>query len=128
MLEQRIREVVVASADLDISVEQDVAYLTLQRPEKRNAITAEMWEGIVAGLSDVARTPGLRALVVTGEGGSFSAGADLASVRNADGSLSSQYNETALRGIAAIRDFPQTTLALIDGPCFGAGCSLALAC
>jgi enoyl-CoA hydratase/carnithine racemase len=115
-------------APIDIAVERDVARLTLQRPEKRNAITAEMWDAMIEGLSELGQMPALRALVVSGAGGSFSAGADLASVKNPDGSLSTQFNETALRGIAAIREFPHTTLALIDGPCFGAGCSIALAC
>lgn len=116
------------TTNLEISVEGTAAFLTLRRPEKRNAITAAMWEGMVTGLAEVAEHEGVRALVVTGSGGSFSAGADLESVRRTDGSRSPDYQETALAGLAAIRAFPQPTLALIDGPCVGGGCSIALAC
>ena len=105
-----------------------MAVLRFRRPEKRNAVTAEMWEAMVAGLAEVAAREDIRALVVTGVGGSFSAGADLESVRGADGSRSEAYQETALAGLAAVRTFPRPTVALIDGACVGGGCSIALAC
>jgi len=114
--------------NLELSVDGNVARLTFARPEKRNALTAEMWDGIVSGLAELAQDESVRALVVTGAGGSFSAGADLDAVRGADGTRQDAYQDKALRGVAAIRDFPRPTLALIDGACIGGGCSIALAC
>src|ERR1043166_7417501 len=55
-----------------------IAVLTIDRPDKRNALTLGMWEALPELLADLADEPGLRVLLVTGAGESFSAGADIA--------------------------------------------------
>src|SRR4051812_43545556 len=55
----------------------DVLTLTLNRPERKNAINAGLWAALRENLTAAARDPGVRALVLTGAGGDFSAGADL---------------------------------------------------
>jgi enoyl-CoA hydratase/carnithine racemase len=121
----------MALADADhvqFSVRDGVAALRLNRPEKRNAVSREMWLTIMANLHDAAADPRVRALVIEGLPGVFCAGADLASVKNADPAVAAEYQQIALESFAAIRDFPRPTLAAIDGLCIGGGCNIALAC
>lgn len=105
-----------------------VATLELRRPEKRNAVTMQMWQAMIAHLSVAATDPEVRVLVLQGRGGVFSAGADLAEVKGPDGTASSQYSELAERALSAIATFPAPSVARIEGSCIGGGCSLALAC
>ena len=114
--------------DVEITAANGVARLTLRRPQKRNAITAEMWETIIRGLDAAGSKPRMRALLIQGSGGSFCAGGDLASVRLPDGTESQAFRALVAQGLARIRDFPVATAALIDGPCIGGGCNIALAC
>lgn len=116
------------SEHVGFDVRDGVAVLELRRPEKRNAVTADMWLAVVAHLDTASDDPDVRALVVQGAGGVFSAGADLSAVKEADGSTAMPYRHLALAGIEAIAAFPVPTLARVEGPCMGAGCSLALAC
>jgi enoyl-CoA hydratase/carnithine racemase len=118
----------MVTPDVEMVVVNGVARLTLIRPQKRNAVTAQMWHGMIRAIDEVSTTSGVRALLIQGSGGSFCAGADLTEVRSAGGIQSADYHDLVLRGLSRIRDFPVVTVALIDGPCVGAGCSIALAC
>jgi enoyl-CoA hydratase/carnithine racemase len=67
-------------------------------------------------------------VVLCGAGGSFSAGSDLDRVRSSDPECFGELHELAENTVLRLRDLHSATFAEIDGPCFGAGCSLALAC
>jgi enoyl-CoA hydratase/carnithine racemase len=110
------------------NVRGGVATLQLNRPEKRNAVSQQMWLAITDHLRAAASDANVRALVITGLPGVFCAGADLASVKSADSDVAQRYHEIALESFAAIRGFPRPTLAGIDGLCIGGGCNIALAC
>jgi len=115
-----------------------IAILTLNRPERRNAIAAGIWEQFRARLAAAADLP-LRALVVTGAGGCFSAGLDLkpdnpllarvlpiVGRRDADGARALVEE---LKGVCdLLAAFPAPTVAAIEGACVGLGLELALAC
>lgn len=120
--------VIGSTEHIGFDVVDGVAELTLRRPEKRNAISAAMWESILAHLGDASGRADVRVLVVSGSGGVFCAGADLASVRDADGTPSASFIALAVRAVSAIATFPVPSVARIEGPCIGAGCSIALAC
>jgi enoyl-CoA hydratase/carnithine racemase len=105
-----------------------VARLTLDRPAKRNALTGEMWATLHRHLDALDGTRDLVAVVLRGAGGSFSAGADLGELRSAEPDHVGGIQELAEATVLRMRDLPLPTLAEIDGPCLGAGCSLALAC
>ena len=123
------------------SEEDTVATITLNRPEQLNAMTDPLMRGLSKALAKVRADQNIRAVVLTGKGRGFCAGADLAQVAKrpeepADGNAKKQEQEktqeqgdddfnTAMR---ALMDCPVPTIARINGPAAGGGFGLALAC
>jgi enoyl-CoA hydratase/carnithine racemase len=113
---------------VDFDVSGGVAALTLRRPEKRNAVSQEMWDAIAEYLSLAEGREDVRVLVLRGSGGSFSAGADLTGIKSTDREAAKRLTTSAVRALGAIARFPAPSIARIEGACIGGGCSLALAC
>jgi enoyl-CoA hydratase/carnithine racemase len=115
---------------LTLSRDGHAAVLTIDRPAKRNAMTAGMWAALPEVLAGPAADPAVRALVVTGAGPSFCAGADLAGLLGGADPLDPMADLRAhnLAAQAALRDFPKPTIAMIRGHCIGGGVELAAAC
>lgn len=111
-----------------LDVVDRVARLTINRPEKRNAMSAEMWRSLLRHIRSIDKSSGIAAVVLRGSGGSFSAGADLANVKAPDREHVASYRELAEATVVELMDLKPPKVAEIDGACFGAGCSLALAC
>jgi enoyl-CoA hydratase/carnithine racemase len=108
-----------------------LAFLTLNRPEMRNAFTIPMIEGLLLGLEEAKKDPEVRVLIIQGEGGAFSAGGNIKEM--AEGKLVSWNMKKYLwehvqRVPLALEDFEKPVIASIDGPAFGGGFGLALAC
>lgn len=98
-----------------------VALLTIDRPERRNAVNAEMCEQLLDGLQE-GLAAGARAVVLTGAGGNFCAGADL-------GGVEDDHFRSALRSLLlALSEAPVATIAAVEGFALGAGTQLAVAC
>jgi enoyl-CoA hydratase/carnithine racemase len=116
----------------DIFIERNgpLLALTLNRPDKRNALTLAMWDAIPDLVTPYADDPTLRLLIVRGAGGVFAAGADIAEFETVyatrEAALANQARMQ--RAMSALEDFPIPTLALIEGACIGGGCGLALTC
>ncbi|WP_329415431.1 enoyl-CoA hydratase/isomerase family protein [Streptomyces sp. NBC_00704] len=105
-------------------VTDQVATVVLHHPAKRNAMTAAMWAALPPLLDTLAADPGVRALVLTGAGGTFCAGADISTLQG-----SPQEAQTlAVRAEDALAAFPKPTLAAVRGHCVGGGAQLAAAC
>ena len=107
----------------------DVARLTLDRPEARNAIPAAGWRWLEAAAGEVAGSDA-RLLVVTGAGGAFCAGADLgdfAAMRD-DEAARIAFRTGMRAAFDALRTLEVPTIAAVGGPCYGAGVALAMAC
>jgi enoyl-CoA hydratase/carnithine racemase len=106
-----------------------VARLILDRPAARNAIPLDDWARLAALVGEVERSPA-RLLVVAGEGGAFCAGADLSDfpALARDEAMRVQFRETMRLAFDRLAHLPMPVIARIDGPCYGAGVALALAC
>jgi len=107
-----------------------VAVLTIDRPEKRNAMTAGMWAALPGVLESLAGDPGVRVLVVTGAGASFCAGADISDLlggADPDDPMADVRRHN-LAAQAALRTFPKPSIAMIRGHCIGGGVEIATSC
>jgi 2-(1,2-epoxy-1,2-dihydrophenyl)acetyl-CoA isomerase len=112
-----------------------VVTVTLNRPEKKNAINGPMWRELIDVFDEVADTPTDRVLVVTGAGDGFCSGADLAPGDNPDlatqdGGIGSTFRQMRVVGRAALRlhELPVPSIAAVNGVAAGAGLNLALGC
>jgi 2-(1,2-epoxy-1,2-dihydrophenyl)acetyl-CoA isomerase len=109
-----------------------VSRITLDRPDALNAWTPELGRELLDALRTAATDPNVRAVLVTGAGRAFSAGADVKVPREitADGDpdLSTRLQEIYNPIMVEIRHAPKPVIAAVNGPAAGLGCSLALAC
>ncbi|TDC81199.1 enoyl-CoA hydratase/isomerase family protein [Actinomadura sp. 7K507] len=110
---------------LHAEVAEGVGTITIDRPAKRNAMSADMWRALPAILDDLAANRTVRVVVLTGAGGNFCAGADISELADIHRDDDSHLSTVAERALAA---FPKPTLAAIEGYCVGGGCQLAAAC
>jgi enoyl-CoA hydratase/carnithine racemase len=110
----------------DILVQVDaagVAVVTLNRPEKRNAVSLAMWRGLGEIYSGFAKRNDVRVVILTGAGGNFCGGADISEFSKVRNSV----EDARVYGEAG-RAAPQPTIAAVHGYGVGGGCGLALAC
>ncbi|MES3022837.1 MAG: enoyl-CoA hydratase/isomerase family protein [Pseudomonadota bacterium] len=117
------------------SVQDGIAVLTLNRPEKRNAFTDAMRTDLIAALEVVAADRAVRAVVLTGSGKAFCAGGDIAGMEKR---MSAPAGEIAFNGWARqqlvhktqmlIHTMPKPVIAAVNGPASGLGADTALAC
>ncbi|WP_372025860.1 enoyl-CoA hydratase-related protein [Tistrella mobilis] len=116
-------------------IENGVAWLTLNRPERRNAMSRPMLAALVSALTRLAADDDVRVVVLTGAGGAFCAGGDvkrMAETAEAEAAKSSERRATELRQVMEasrwLHEMGKPTIAALPGPAAGAGLSLALAC
>lgn len=107
-----------------------IATLTLNRPDKRNALTFEMYEGVAQFCRDAVSDKDLRAIIITGAGGkAFAAGTDISLFRNFDGAKDGLAYEKKMDGILSeIEACPKPIIAAISGACTGGGAAIAGLC
>lgn len=112
---------------VDLSVENGLAEVVLNRPDKMNALNDAMVEELNAALERAA-ADGVRAMMIRGEGAAFSAGRDLADAHpgdeDAEDIIESIFNPLIKRIVA----FPAPTFAAVHGACLGVGLGIALGC
>lgn len=115
-------------SDAPVLVEraEGVVTITINRPKVKNAINGEAWEILGATFAALSGDDAVRAVVVTGAGDAFSAGADL-SAQRADGHPL-DHMRAVNRVAKALYDLPKPTVAKVPGVAVGAGWNLALCC
>jgi len=116
---------------LAVGIEDGIGWLTLNQPEKRNALSLVMWRNLPAVMAHFTADPNVRVVVVRGAGDkAFSAGADISefpAVR-ATPADRAQYDEAAAAAFASMRALPKLCIAMIDGVCVGGGAEVAMEC
>jgi len=109
--------------------EGGIGWLTFNQPEKRNAISIEMWDAIGAALRDFAADPSVRVVVMSGAGGkAFAAGADISQFEKvrSDAAAQEEYGRRSGAGREAMSALDKPLIAMIQGFCIGGGMAIAL--
>lgn len=112
-----------------LELEGNAARLRLERPEVRNAIPCAGWDALASCVEE-AKRGGARLLLVEGSAEAFCAGADLSDfpVMSGDERAAGEFRGAMRRGLEALAVVPIPSVAIVEGPCYGAGIALALAC
>lgn len=105
-----------------------VATITLNSPDKLNAISSKMRESLLLAMDDVNKDDGVKVVILTGAGRGFCAGADLTEFAGAVKAEPSLYERLAGTPRPAFFKLEKPVIAAINGACVGAGLSLALSC
>lgn len=118
---------------MTLRLERDgaIARLLIDRADKRNAFSIDMWQALPGLLDEAAADPAVRLLIVqSANDGAFCAGADIAELlANKDDAGWRAANQAAInRAQYELTRFPLPTIARVEGDCIGGGCGLALAC
>ncbi|MBM4212487.1 MAG: enoyl-CoA hydratase [Gammaproteobacteria bacterium] len=118
-------------SDLVTDIHPPIARVTINRPDRRNAISSAMWQELAAIVGRLHDDPTIKIVVITGAGdAAFSAGADILEMQQglADPPRMKVMQQAVLDAQVAWERLPIPTLAVIRGACTGGGCGLALAC
>ena len=116
-------------ADIEVTRDGGVATVTINRPQRKNAVTGDMWAQLAETFRSLSADSEVRCVIITGAGGEFCSGADL-SARTASGKPMHQLTAMRMVNDAALslHRMPQPTIAKVRGVAVGAGCNLALGC
>ena len=112
-------------------VSYGVGVITFNNPEKRNAMSLEMWEGLGNALAGLRDNPDVRVVILTGAGGrAFVSGADISQFEKErhNAQASEEYSRRSAAQRALLADYPKPTIACISGFCLGGGMLVAMLC
>jgi methylglutaconyl-CoA hydratase len=115
---------------LHLAHDSRIATITLNRPDKRNAISYELIDDLFGALDDVAKSSAL-VLILTGAGKAFCSGMDLDNLRALVGRSPDENlkdSESMARLFRSLYDFPRPTIAAVNGAAIAGGCGLATLC
>jgi enoyl-CoA hydratase/carnithine racemase len=111
-----------------VAVSDTAARITLNRPDKRNALSLELMEELIAALREVSARDSVRAIVIEGAGPAFSAGHDLSEMIDRDEAFFARLFEVCTVTMETIQELPQPVIAKVHGIATAAGCQLVAAC
>jgi enoyl-CoA hydratase len=111
-----------------LDIADGVATLTLNRPDKRNALNLQMCDDLRGAAESVAGNAAVRVLLLGGAGPAFCAGADLKEREGKDADWVRERRRRSYAAYAALAALEIPAIAVIDGPCAGSGCEIAAIC
>ena len=116
------------SAFILMTVAEGIAVLTLNRPSKLNALSYDLIDRLMARLDDIETADEIRAVIITGAGDAFSAGADIVefreSVRSGPNAAIRDFVRRGQAMTARLESFPKPIIAAVNGLAFGGGCEI----
>jgi enoyl-CoA hydratase/carnithine racemase len=120
----------LAAAGLLVTVEGSIGTITLNRPERRNAISRAMWVALPSILAELAALPALRLIVLRGAAGHFAAGADIGEFETvyATRQAATGYAAAMAGTMDALLACPKPVIAAIEGYCIGGAVAITLCC
>jgi enoyl-CoA hydratase/carnithine racemase len=114
--------------EITLERDADVAVISMNRPEKRNALSLEMMRALDSALAEIAQDPAIRVVVLRGEGPAFCAGHDLRELLDRDVEAYRTIFQTCVDLMARIAAIPQPVIAEVAKVATAAGCQLVAAC
>ena len=111
-----------------VGIQPPAARITLNRPEKRNALSLALMEELISALEEVGAAPEVRAIVIEGAGPAFSAGHDLGEMVGRDAEFYDRLFDVCTVLMETIHRVPQPVIAKVHGIATAAGCQLVAAC
>jgi enoyl-CoA hydratase len=111
-----------------LSDKENIAKITLNRPDKFNALSYDLLKELSAAFDKAEADPEIRAVVITGSGKAFSSGADLGGVASMSEEETIEFTKFGQEVFRKIENFPKAVIAAINGYCFGGGLEMAISC
>lgn len=112
-------------AEIQAQVSDRVLEITINRPERKNALTMAMYSAMAELLNNAASDPGIRVVILTGAGGAFTSGNDLADFL---GGSATGEESPVFQFMMALYNFPKPVVASVSGPAVGIGTTMLLHC
>lgn len=119
------------TAAIRLDIAPPFAEIVLNKPEKRNALSVDMWAAIAGLIADAVAHEDVKVLIIHGgDAGAFAAGADISEFEQTYATKDSAKaaGDTIAAALNAVETCPKPTMAAIEGACVGGGVSLAMAC
>ncbi|MGZ5384431.1 MAG: enoyl-CoA hydratase-related protein [Acidimicrobiia bacterium] len=114
--------------EITYEVIDNVAWITINRPEVRNAFREQTLDELADAFLATREDPSIACAVVSGAGGAFSAGGDFHAMMRLNKANSAMWNDRMLKVAMTIRNLPIPVIAMVEGPCVGGGHELMLWC
>ncbi len=114
--------------EISYEVKDNVGWLTIQRPEVKNAFREQTLDEIADAANSTREDPSIAALVISGSEGAFSAGGDFHAMMKLNKANSYMWNDRMMKVAMTLRNLPIPVIAMVEGPCVGGGHELMLWC